>query len=104
MTHFLRTGTSEGPAACIEASSQVELYDILLEKELPAGRVIAAEPWDGEEATLETALTGLANMRLNTIKAEHFQFSSAEHGILPVLRLPRKGDFDSNRRTCRFAR
>ena len=40
-------GTADGPAACIEASGQVELYDDLLKDELPAGKVIrTAEPWD----------------------------------------------------------
>ena len=30
-------GTEHGPAAAIEASSQVELYDSLLQEELPCG-------------------------------------------------------------------
>ena len=33
-------GTENGPAACIEASTQVELYDDLLKENLPAGAII----------------------------------------------------------------
>ena len=80
-------GTAEGPAACIEASAQVELYDILLEEELPAGRVIrTVEPWDGEGATLQEQLNGIGKYA-----SEHYQsgafpiFLGGEHGILPGL-------------------
>ena len=45
-------GTAEGPAACIEASGQVELFDDLLDEELPAGKIIrTVEPWNGEGAS-----------------------------------------------------
>ena len=30
-------GTAQGPQACIEASAQVELYDVQLNDDLPAG-------------------------------------------------------------------
>ena len=80
-------GTAEGPAACIIASAQVELYDILLEEELPAGKVIrTAEPWDGEGATLQEQLDGIGQYA-----SEHYQsgafpiFLGGEHGILPGL-------------------
>lgn len=80
-------GTAEGPAACIIASAQVELYDILLEEELPAGKVIrTAEPWDGEGATLQEQLDGIGKYA-----SEHYQsgafpiFLGGEHGILPGL-------------------
>ena len=80
-------GTAEGPAACIIASAQVELYDILLEEELPAGKVIrTAEPWDGEGATLQEQLDGIGHYA-----SEHYQsgafpiFLGGEHGILPGL-------------------
>ncbi len=80
-------GTAEGPAACIIASAQVELYDILLEEELPAGKVIrTAGPWDGEGATLQEQLDGIGQYA-----SEHYQsgafpiFLGGEHGILPGL-------------------
>ena len=37
-------GTANGPAACIEASGQVELFDDLLNEELPAGANIVTVP------------------------------------------------------------
>ena len=37
MTTSWGEGTEKGPAACIEASSQVELYDPLLPNDLPCG-------------------------------------------------------------------
>ena len=80
-------GTSEGPAACIEASAQVELYDILLEEELPAGRVIrTAEPWDGEGATLQEQLDGIGKYASQHYQSGAFPiFLGGEHGILPGL-------------------
>ena len=39
--------------ACIEASSQVELYDEILPEELPCGTEIhTAEPWESDAPTL----------------------------------------------------
>ena len=40
MTTSWGEGTEHGPAAAIEVSSQVELYDPLLEDELPCGRAV----------------------------------------------------------------
>nr|MCS5527526.1 arginase family protein [Candidatus Poseidoniales archaeon] len=53
-------GTKNGPAACIEASAQVELHDPLLNEDLPAGRAIfTAPPWDGEGGSLAAQLEGI---------------------------------------------
>ncbi|MEC9162014.1 MAG: arginase family protein, partial [Candidatus Thermoplasmatota archaeon] len=30
-------GTAEGPMACLEASAQVEVYEVMLGEDLPAG-------------------------------------------------------------------
>lgn len=80
-------GTAAGPAACIEASGQVELYDDLLQEELPAGKIIrTAEPWDGEGNTLQEQLDGIGKYA-----AKHYQsgafpiFLGGEHGILPGI-------------------
>ena len=80
-------GTAEGPAACIIASAQVELYDILLEEELPAGKVIrTAEPWDGEGATLQEQLDGIGQYASKHYQSGAFPiFLGGEHGILPGL-------------------
>ena len=80
-------GTAEGPAACIEASAQVELYDSLLEEELPAGRVIrTAEPWDGEGSTLQEQLNGIGAYASDQYSSGAFPiFLGGEHGILPGI-------------------
>ena len=53
MTTSWGEGTEDGPAACITASSQVELYDPLLKEELPCGmRMYTAEAWSSDAATL----------------------------------------------------
>ena len=53
-------GTAQGPAACIEASGQVELFDDLLDEELPAGKIIrTVEPWNGEGTSLQEQLDGI---------------------------------------------
>ena len=71
-------GTGQGPAACIEASGQVELYDDLLGEELPAGRIVrTVEPWNGEGASLQEQLAGIA-------KYAEQQYAS---GAFPVLSL-----------------
>ena len=80
-------GTADGPAACIEASGQVELYDDLLKDELPAGKVIrTAEPWDGEGATLQDQLNGIGEYASKHYASQAFPiFLGGEHGILPGI-------------------
>ena len=69
-------GTAEGPAACIEASGQVELFDDLLDEELPAGRIIrTVEPWDGEEHLFRNSLQASQSMLSGNMLVEHFQYS-----------------------------
>ena len=80
-------GTADGPAACIAASTQVELYDDLLGDELPANRIIdTAEPWDGEGGDLHTQLDGIAKYAANIYQSGGFPiFLGGEHGILPPI-------------------
>ena len=55
MTTSWGEGTEHGPAAAIEASSQVELYDPLLEEELPCGLAFhTAQPVSYTHLTLPT--------------------------------------------------
>ena len=57
LTTSFGQGTANGPAACIIASGQVELFDDLLDEELPAGASIQTiEPWNGEGNTLQEQL------------------------------------------------
>ena len=55
-------GTAQGPAACVTASGQVELFDPLLGEDLPAGYNIHTAPeWNGEGNTLEQQLANICN-------------------------------------------
>ena len=80
-------GTANGPAACIEASAQVELYDDLLDEELPAGRIIrTVEPWNGEGASLQEQLDGIGKYAAQQYSSGAFPiFLGGEHGILPGI-------------------
>ncbi len=80
-------GTAEGPAACIEASAQVELYDDLLKEELPAGKVVrTAEAWNGEGSTLQEQLDGIGEYASEYYESGAFPiFLGGEHGILPGI-------------------
>ena len=57
MTVSYGEGTANGPRACLEASSQVELYDPLLPSELPCGALIRTEEeWYSEAPSLREHL------------------------------------------------
>ena len=79
-------GTANGPAACIEASGQVELYDSLLGDDLPAGHsIVTAQPWDGEGGTLEEQLEGIEQYLKEWFIADAFPVVlGGEHGSLPA--------------------
>ena len=80
-------GTAEGPAACIEASGQVELFDDLLDEELPAGKIIrTVEPWNGEGTSLQEQLDGIGEYAAEQYSSGAFPiFLGGEHGILPGI-------------------
>tara|TARA_B100001113_G_C20996238_1_gene572864 strand:- start:11 stop:901 length:891 start_codon:yes stop_codon:yes gene_type:complete len=80
-------GTARGPAACIEASGQVELFDELLGEELPAGAIIRTiEPWDGEGDTLQQQLDSIGDYASRQYANDSFPiFLGGEHGILPGI-------------------
>ncbi len=79
-------GTAQGPAACIEASTQVELYDPLLDDELPAGKTIATvEPWNGEGGSLAEQLEGIERYCSKWMDGNRFPLVlGGEHGSLPA--------------------
>lgn len=80
-------GTANGPSACIEASGQVELYDDLLDDELPAGKIIrTVKPWNGEGDTLQQQLDGIGRYAAEQYDSGAFPlFLGGEHGILPGI-------------------
>jgi len=87
MTTSWGEGTEDGPAACITASSQVELYDPLLKEELPCGmRMYTAEAWSSDAATLMEQLDSIKDYAIDWFDGEQFPlFLGGEHGILPPL-------------------
>ena len=80
-------GTSLGPAACIEASGQVELFDPILGDDLPAGKNIKTiEPWDGQGNSLREQLDGISNYLAPWFDGKTFPvILGGEHGILPAI-------------------
>ena len=80
-------GTENGPAACIEASTQVELYDDLLKKDLPAGANLrTVVPWDGLGNSLHEQLEGIKKYAMKQFSTKGFPiFLGGEHGILPAI-------------------
>ena len=80
-------GTAEGPRACLEASTQVELYDEHLGEDLPAGLSIhTISEWDGHEPTLLQQLDSMAGYLIPWFKGDCFPVVlGGEHGILPSI-------------------
>jgi len=87
MTTSWGEGTEKGPAACIEASSQVELYDPLLPNDLPCGLSIhTAEAWGSEAGTLLEQLDSIRDYAAKWLDGGQFPVVlGGEHGILPPL-------------------
>jgi agmatinase len=87
MTTSWGEGTEKGPAACIEASSQVELYDPLLPDDLPCGLSIhTAEAWGSEAGTLLEQLDSIRDYTAKWLDGGQFPVVlGGEHGILPPL-------------------
>jgi len=87
MTTSWGEGTEHGPAACIEASSQVELYDPLLPDELPCGLGIhTADAWSSKAPTLRAQLDSIRDYAAKWLDGEQFPIVlGGEHGILPPL-------------------
>ena len=80
-------GTAQGPAACVTASGQVELFDPLLGEDLPAGYNIHTAPeWNGEGNTLEQQLASISNYLAKWNNGTTFPvILGGEHGILPPI-------------------
>ena len=80
-------GTALGPMACIEASTQVELYDAQLGQDLPAGLAMhTIQPWDGEEPTLLEQLDSMVGYLIPWFRGDCFPLClGGEHGILPPI-------------------
>ena len=80
-------GTAQGPAACLAASTQVELFDDRLGENLPAGSTfLTAPPWDGEGGSLAQQLDNITSYLQPWFQGQCFPLTlGGEHGILPPL-------------------
>ena len=80
-------GTALGPAACIEASGQVELFDSILGQDMPAEQnIFTAPPWGGEGPNLLAQLDGISNYLSPWYVGDCFPIIlGGEHGILPPI-------------------
>ncbi|RAH14749.1 MAG: agmatinase [Methanobacteriota archaeon] len=87
LTTSFGQGTEFGPAACIEASSQVELYDDLLKRNLPADKnITTVQEWNGEGNSLHEQLNSIAKYAKKQYQSGAFPiFLGGEHGILPAI-------------------
>jgi len=81
-------GTENGPRACLEASSQVELYDPLLPSELPCGALIRTEEeWFSDAPSLREQLDSIREYVEPWMDGGVFPIVlGGEHGILlPIV-------------------
>ena len=87
MTTSYGQGTGEGPKAFIEASAQVELFDVRLGKDLPAGlKFSTVKPWESDTPTLRKQLDSMAVFASQFFTGKSFPlFIGGEHGILPPI-------------------
>ena len=84
MTTSYREGTEFGPKACIDASSQVELYDNKLKYDLPHGfKIHTSQPWNNEVSSLKEALLSINEFCTPWMNGKQFPIIlGGEHGLL----------------------
>lgn len=87
MTTSYGQGTADGPKAFIEASTQVELFDVRVGEDLPAGmRFRTIEAWCSDAPTLRKQLNEMAVFASDFFHGDCFPlFIGGEHGILPPV-------------------
>jgi len=93
MTTSYREGTEFGPEACIDASLQIELFDELLDEELPCGyKFFTSKPWNNKVNSLAEALGSIEKFSSKWVNGKQFPiFLGGEHGmLLPIIRSLKK--------------
>tara|TARA_B100000686_G_scaffold318559_1_gene368461 strand:- start:1168 stop:2103 length:936 start_codon:yes stop_codon:yes gene_type:complete len=86
MTTSWVEGTERGPSACIEASSQVELYDSMLPTDLPCGYSFhTARSWSSDAGTLQEQLESIREYVDPWVGKSFPLVLGGEHGILPPI-------------------
>ena len=80
-------GTAEGPMACLEASAQVEVHEVMLGEDLPAGLAFRTEkPWTSDAGSLLEQLDDMEAFLRPWCSGDVFPMAlGGEHGILPPL-------------------
>ena len=80
-------GTAEGPIACLEASAQVEVHEVMLGEDLPAGLAFRTEkPWTSDAGSLLEQLDDMEAFLRPWCAGDVFPMAlGGEHGILPPL-------------------
>ncbi|MEC7278790.1 MAG: arginase family protein [Candidatus Thermoplasmatota archaeon] len=80
-------GTAKGPVACLEASAQVEVYEVMLGEDLPAGLAFRTEkPWTSDAGSLLEQLDDMEAFLRPWCSGDVFPMAlGGEHGILPPL-------------------
>ena len=84
MTISYGRGTEMGPKACIDASSQVEIFDPILPEDLPCGiKIHTADPWSSEAPSLREQLDSISDYVGPWFDENIFPLIlGGEHGIL----------------------
>ena len=87
LTTSYGNGTANGPHACVKASTQVELFDELLEDDLPGNlNIQTPEPWEARAGTLVGQLDEIVDYAAPYFNGQVFPlFLGGEHGILPPI-------------------
>lgn len=86
LTTSYRTGTEEGPLACLEASAQVETYHPPTRMDLEGFRFHTAASWASDHGTLVEQLSDMSRWFASWFQHSGFPLIlGGEHGILPAI-------------------
>ena len=87
LTTSYGTGTAKGPRACVQASAQVELFEPLLNDDLPGDLVLhTPKAWEGTAGTLRGQLDEIVDYASTYTNGSLFPlFLGGEHSILPPI-------------------
>lgn len=86
LTTSYRTGTEEGPLACLEASAQVETYHPPTRTDLEGFRFHTAASWASDRGTLVEQLSDMSKWFASWFQHSGFPLIlGGEHGILPAI-------------------
>jgi agmatinase len=88
VTSSWKGGSANGPKACIEVSNQVELFDTMIDDNLPCGLSFhTSDAWQSDLGTLRKQLDSIQDFVKPWINGKQFPMVlGGEHGILlPII-------------------